>query len=141
MKNNSIYDSSLVPVDGLAARVVAPGVPYKPSCTVQVPEYIAPPPMAPKRKHPRAKTFVDLTGRKKGRLTVLGLLADNHSLWVVRCSCGMYTVRTSRSIKSTETNPRANIDACRECMHLVFLKREEIWRNTKRDVDLEDVWS
>lgn len=139
--SKSIYDGGLVPVDQAAARVIAPGAHFTPKCKIHVEEFIAPPPIVPKKQHPRAPSFVDLTGKKKGRFTVIGLMASNPRMWVVRCVCGTYTMRTTQSIKRVDRNPRANIDACRECMHLAFLRREEQHRRTGKDVNLEDVWS
>jgi len=57
----------------------------------------------------------DLTGIKKGRLTVIGLSAsfskDNgHGYrWVVRCSCGRYEIRRSRTILKGNQNDMCNI--------------------------------
>jgi hypothetical protein len=60
----------------------------------------------------RNKEFIDLTGRKYGKLIVVGLFNDKkyinenlgfrtcaRSLWVVRCICGWYETRTTKSIK------------------------------------------
>ena len=63
----------------------------------------------------------DLTGIKKGRLIVIGLSAsfskDNgHGYrWVVRCSCGRYEIRRSRTI--LKANP---IDMCNVCKSTAF---------------------
>lgn len=142
MRSNKIYDIDRAPVDRVAARVISAGAKYEPNCKAQVEEFISPPAMKPKHLYPTDPSFIDLTGRKKGRFTVIGLLdGPKASTWVVRCSCGTYTTRTAKSIKSAETNKAAQLDACRECMHLAWLKREEIYRRTGKDVNLEDVWS
>ena len=82
-----------------------------------------------------------MMGKKKGRFTVIGLLAGGKAnTWVVRCSCGTYTTRTTKSIKGAETNPAAHMDACRECMQLAYRKKEEVWRRTGKEANLEDIW-
>lgn len=136
-----MYGNSRVPVNKTAALVIAPGVVYEPKCKIQVEEFLSPPPMRDKRHFPTNPNFTDLTGWTKGRFKVVGLLAGTKSsTWVVRCACGTYSTRTAKSIKSVETNTAARFDACRECMHLAWLKRDEVWRRTGRDVNLEDVW-
>jgi hypothetical protein len=49
--------------------------------------------------------FVDLTGRKMGRLSVLGVAKaipsnGNGQRWVVRCLCGAFETRKAKVIKS-----------------------------------------
>lgn len=56
----------------------------------------------------------DRTGHRRGALAVVGFwaYAKNHesTKWVVRCDCGMYTVRSGRSLR------RVNIDdMCLAC--------------------------
>lgn len=130
----------LHPVNKTAALVVSKGVEYKPDCKVQVKEFIGPPPIVLAHKHPRTATFADLTGRKKGRFVVIGLMQGSGGKWVVKCACGTYTTRSSKSIKSADTNPKAHFDACRECMHLAHLKRAEIFRRTGKGADISEVW-
>lgn len=46
--------------------------------------------------------YVDLTGTKMGRLTILGVAADSTSAgqsWVARCVCGSYETRKARAVK------------------------------------------
>lgn len=53
--------------------------------------------------------FIDLTGQKFGRLTVVerDCLATkkrgNHARWICRCDCGNYTVVASGNLKSGDT--------------------------------------
>lgn len=138
---NKIYDDKSLPVNKMAAIVISRGTHYDPKCKIQVDEFISPPAIMPKRMHPKHCDFIDLTGRRKGRFTVVGLLdGSKSSLWVVRCDCGTYTTRTAKSIKAAETKKASHLDACRECMHLAYIKREEIWRRTGRDANIEDVF-
>lgn len=62
----------------------------------------------------------DLTGVKYGRLTVIGFAlfrpnnwktSTNSARWVVKCSCGRYEIRTTKSIKKAYTQSAR----CREC--------------------------
>lgn len=128
------------PINKTAALVVSRGIGYEPNCKIQVPEYVGPPLMVKKSDHPRASGFIDLTGMRKGRLTVIGLMLEMKGRWVVRCVCGTYTTRSAKSIKSVDSNPRAQYDACRECMHRAYRKREEIYRRTGKDTDIAEVW-
>jgi len=130
--------SSRAPINKLAAIVTASGFSYQPNCKVQVQEYVGPPEMVPKYKHPKIDSFKDLTGIKKGRFTVIGLMANEKGKWVVRCVCGTYTTRSAKAIKSVDKNPNAHLDACRECMHNAYRKREESYRRTGKDANIED---
>ena len=72
------------------------------------------------RDKPPTKAFTglhkdDLTGGKKGYLTVIGVFikiagagnSNNAVRWVVKCGCGYYETRTTKALK----NPK-NIDEC-----------------------------
>lgn len=61
----------------------------------------------PIRTKPVPDNIEDLTGHKRGALTVVGYYGDHrdgHHRWVVRCDCGCFTVRRARTLK------RANMD-------------------------------
>lgn len=54
-----------------------------------------------KRRH--QSRFRDLTGMKRGRVTVVGLIEyveDQRSRWCVRCDCGRYEWRRHSSLKN-----------------------------------------
>lgn len=138
--SKNIYPHNFLPVNKTAVRVVSKGESYQPDCKIQNPEFIGPPAVIPRHQLPSTPGFIDLTGRKKGRFTVLGLMAGEKGKWVVRCVCGTYTTRSAKSIKSVETNPNAELDACRHCMHIAYRKREDIFRRTGKDVNLSEVW-
>lgn len=60
--------------------------------------------------------FRDLTGLKKGRLTVVGrcdTVNGNGSKWLVRCTCGRYEVRRTKALRPVNPN-----DRCNECYDL-----------------------
>lgn len=86
----------------------------------------------PKKEKNQTK-FNDLTGFKFARFTVIGRYKLGKG-WVVRCNCGVYTVRSVKAINNKE-----NIqDRCEECRHLAFIKREEVRRRTGKDTDIRD---
>jgi len=69
------------------------------------------------RLWPKNHSFEDLSGRRFGQLAVLGYYGSDPDVapskaafWVVRCSCGTYTLRTTRTIKKAW--PDAACDAC-----------------------------
>lgn len=132
--------AALSPVNKTAALVVSKGVHYEMNCEIQVPEYVGPPKMTPRHLLPKCPSFTDLTGWQKGRFKVIGMMAEHKGRWVVRCACGTYTTRSSKSIKSVEHNPNARFDACRQCMHFAQMKREEAYRRTGKNLDISEVW-
>ncbi|TCV66298.1 hypothetical protein [Neorhizobium sp. S3-V5DH] len=76
---------------------------------------------APNRDELQKPSFTDLTGKKIGRFTVLGIAADvvttNGQNWVVRCVCGAYETRKSRFIKKCVAgdNPGEQEPMCDAC--------------------------
>lgn len=82
----------------------------------------------PNRAELGQKSFVDLTGRRYARFTVIGQYS-NGAGWVVRCDCGMYCIRQAKAIK----NPKNDCDRCEECRHLRYLKRKDYFRRTGKD--------
>lgn len=79
--------------------------------------------------------FENLTGKKFARFTVIGLSAEFKGNWVVRCSCGKYSCRTKKAINNTKNTQ----DRCEHCRHLAYLKRDEIWRRTGKEVNICDL--
>lgn len=121
-----------LPVDRVAARVVAPGFKYKPSKKVTTAEQATPFRLRPipscSQEHMR-----DLTGMRFGRFTVQGLAADvTGGRWSCRCDCGTYALRKTAAI----TNPQNTQDRCEHCRHLAFLRREAHYREHGRDKDI-----
>lgn len=137
---SKIYEIHRVPINKTAAIVTGKGVEYQPNCQINCDEYVGPPETVPVKELALNPSFVDLTGRKKGRFTVIGLMKDKKGRWLVRCVCGTYTTRSAKSIKGADSNPNAHLDACRRCTHEAYRKREYIYRTTGKDVDLSEVW-
>lgn len=117
----SIYTK--VPVNKMAARVVSAGPDYslsdfKPENEVDsVLPYVL----------LRCPDGVDnLLGERWGRVEVIGFHSIKRSgknlkdyKWVVRCACGMYSIRTSLTIKR-KSNPD---ECCGRCNYLKIIRR------------------
>lgn len=114
------------PVDRVAARVVVGGESYEPVFNggndhdSDLPIATAPVPTGVR----------DLTGTKFGKLTVIGYhskkgYAGNRKSkhvrrkWVVRCVCGMYSVRRQKAIINSQVDGE---DACDKCRHFESVK-------------------
>lgn len=95
----------LMPGDKVAGRVAARGEHFEwqpESNRIHSADPIAH--RLPNREERIMPQFVDLTGKRTGRLTVLGVAAEmpsngNGQRWVVRCVCGAYETRKAKSIK------------------------------------------
>lgn len=109
------------PIDRQAGLSSGRGFVYAPDKKVVVVEWE----IQPALKRPAAGQ-PDLTGRRQGRLVVVGLVAGKASAkntkptWACRCACGRYTSRTARSV----CNPNNTDDRCSQCLHVKFLQRE-----------------
>lgn len=74
-------------------------------------------------------SFVDLTGVKVARLTVIGIAAEivsgNGTNWVVRCVCGSYETRKAKFIKACAAgnNPGEDEPMCDWCNKTRKLQR------------------
>ncbi|EAM1616278.1 hypothetical protein EU642_21825 [Salmonella enterica] len=75
----------------------------------------------------------NLTGIQRGRLTAYGFNQPSRK-WACRCSCGRHVLRRTRAI----ANDKNLSDACLACRELMFLKREEHYRRTGKDTNIED---
>lgn len=84
----------------------------------------------------QAHAIAEMVGKRRGRLVVIGRLDHVYykQRWVCRCDCGMYTLRSTKAMKNT-----AHIDMCEQCYHLLYLKRDEIWRTTGKDVSINEI--
>lgn len=135
--SKDILDMKRLPIDRVAARVVGKGVHWTPNKKVQTADSETPLPIADLRTlDPQVKKISQkVIGTRCGRLTILGLSAEKRGRWVVRCQCGMFTLRTFKALN----NPKNNTDCCEQCRHLLHLKRSEIHRRTGKDVNWEDL--
>ncbi|HEC61210.1 MAG TPA: hypothetical protein ENI27_03035 [bacterium] len=113
-----------VPVNKTAARVISGGVHFDSTKRIAQRHSDVPLPIvAP------SKGEEDQTGKRFGFFTVVGKHRNErtrgqYALWVVRCNCGNYETRRSRSIKNLNNNN----DRCEACRDLVYLKNKEQYR-------------
>ena len=114
------------PVDATAARVVSRGESYDFKASPgSVNSFLPLPIRKATAGEMRTSTFLDLSGAKLGRLTVIGLAAEVKARWVCRCVCGIYALRSSSAVKA------AAADACCDQCHLLAIaKRKEFIRRT-----------
>jgi hypothetical protein len=115
----------------MAARVVGAGTTFEFKVSDgAVQSFLPLPTRLPLRAETSQACFIDLTGRRFGRLTVVGISAEVVARWVVRCVCGSYGLRTARAIK------KADEDACcHQCHLLALAKRKDLIRRTGKLVD------
>lgn len=74
---------------------------------------------------------LDLTGIRFGRFTVIGISKNTPKVWVVRCSCGIYTERRMKAI----LNEKNGADCCEYCRELIESKRCADFRHYGRNFD------
>lgn len=153
--------SNSQPINLTAWRVIQPGYHF----VVEIPKKhliwdICPPiepiPVDMKKQN----NFIDFTGKRYGRLTILGRSAihsvhvkrkaiainktqfiienkpreTGHCRWVVRCSCGLYELRSSSVIKKEPP-----LDRCYVCNKMLQSKRSEFYRNHERSPRLDEM--
>lgn len=117
------------PINATAAMVVSNGTHFNSSKKIQELESDIP--------HETKKIpfgVEDLTETRFGRFTVKGLFAFKKGRWVVRCVCGIYSIRKAKAIK----NPLNNIDRCGKCMEQLFIKRRFHYEKTGIDLPLDN---
>jgi len=85
----------------------------------------------PVKEYPKNNPHPDLTGRRCGWLTVVGLLdrekvysfprraSKRGAPWVVRCVCGAYETRRRKALM----NPKNRVDRCHVCQKIATMKR------------------
>lgn len=125
-----LFDTDIQPVDRIALRVVMPGIHYDiPEGTIPDHHMHSSTPLPVRRiinQIKMSRGFCDLTGRRQGRLTVMGLSSNVNGKWVVRCQCGAYEVRSAKALM----NPKNDSDRCWVCRHEVTRRRKDEWVKT-----------
>lgn len=119
----------LYPSDKVAGRVASRGEHFEwspPAHNVHSAEPI--PHRAPTAAERIMPAFVDLTGLKSGRLTVIGIALDvtaNGTRWVVRCVCGSYELRRAKYLKACAAGEKRGDDEamCGSCAYTNKLRR------------------
>lgn len=76
----------------------------------------------------------DLIGHRQGRLVVIGLSRHVPKRWVVRCDCGIYTLRTAKAMR----NPCNTDDRCERCRLLSYLRKHDAYRRLGRYITPPD---
>lgn len=121
----TIYDPTSfgAPIDSTAARVTGKGTPdIDYSATDGQYHSHTPLPLGkPDRSQPQ---FVDYTGRRRGRLVVVGYVGgkggnSGGARWLVQCECSMYEVRRSNALRNANMD-----DMCRRCAVLRHNNRQ-----------------
>lgn len=115
------------PVNKRTAIVVSEIAEYKPKKIIQTADSDLP--IAIRKV---GKNFKDLTGIKFGKFIVIGLAKKTEKRWVVKCACGVYSLRTSKAIK----NPSNNMDQCELCRHLAHLKHQDLYKRIGYKADI-----
>lgn len=124
--NEKIYTS--VPIDSTARRVTseAPNDELKGSYKHNEYMSLVRPPIL---KSTFSKKEHDLTGKKFGKFTVIGLFIYQNpkkkSKWVVQCKCGYYTSRVGVSIRRAIENKETDHE-CRNCQYVSNLSKPRL---------------
>ncbi|SMB82342.1 hypothetical protein SAMN05660772_02066 [Pasteurella testudinis DSM 23072] len=128
----------LVPINKTAALVVSKGVHFEVENSNHDEFKKSPYPTWKKRPSSlfHNSDFEDLTGRKQGKLTVIGLLKGVYNKWVCRCICGNYTLRRAKAIR----NINNKFDCCGECRKLAQVKRNYVYKTTGKDQDINNFY-
>jgi hypothetical protein len=108
------------PANTTAAKVTARGEHWEPATSMphDLQHWKAPPPMQPFVSNPAWPDVVNMAGKKFGRFTVIGVLADDGGKnrgcrWVCRCVCGDYEVRSTKAIRLMLTAPKKETGGAR----------------------------
>ncbi|MBI6549765.1 hypothetical protein [Xenorhabdus lircayensis] len=95
-----------------------------------------------KREPNLINILMQVQGYEYGFFTVLGVRPlsqrgnpKSTSIYVVRCRCGKYAVRSLRAIR----NPANMNDMCEHCRHLYNLRRRNCFLTEGKDVDLSEL--
>lgn len=110
------------PIDRTASTVMSPGTHYEPTVDRTFSEM---PPILPFNVGLKANPeFEDLTGRKLGYMQVMGyggkpVNRAKGSLWVCRCVCGRFEMRSTRAIKAQRAGQSPNCcEICNNTMRI-----------------------
>lgn len=139
-----IYDHVRTPVNSTAGRVISSGTHFNPDVKSDtLVEFDAMPKLADLRSLRKQPYFVNLSGVKKGWLTIIGVLdqkASNGGLkWVARCVCGRYCIRRNKKIKDVKS-ATYHFDSCAHCYITIKLKQDDFFRRTgKRMTEAQEL--
>lgn len=134
----SVFDKThRDPVDTTAAMMFSTGnkAPEQKVFSKQLLHTETCPPILTAEDVRRILNMDDLTGKRIGRLQVVGMSRDVRKRWVVRCDCGAFEMRSARSIR----NPENRGDRCIKCRAVAGFKRHHHWFITGRELDIRDL--
>ena len=130
---DELYENGMTPINKLAARVVSKGVKYSPALKPgSEVEQKVPFPVRELSEIP--PDLRHLIGYRFGRLTVMGF-SHIPKRWSVRCSCGIFCIRTTKAI----CNPKNVNDACCACRAILQLLRNDHFKRTGKNVAIESL--
>lgn len=113
------------PVNVQAAKQMGKGISFTPGVNIQNSYREMPETKPILNKHLANPSFIDLTGKVFGRLTVMGLAVSNSkktASWVCRCTCGMYAKAKKKSLLNSR--PSGGAHMCGSCSYTQSLRRE-----------------
>jgi hypothetical protein len=120
------------PVDKTAALVTGKGVHYEREVKSEYSISDLPiPTRLVERNNDGNPEFEDLTGRRAGRMVCIGLARDYNGRWVVKCDCGRYTTRSTKSIKKAAPD-----NMCEHCQRIVNVKRYQEYKRLGYNTDV-----
>jgi hypothetical protein len=92
---------------------------------------------APPRRKPLPRGLEYMVGIKFGRFTVVSYYRwtkNKKDQWVVRCACGVLTVRSGKAIR----NPANAEDRCLDCADVLFKREGRIPNGKKADLNYRE---
>lgn len=130
---NPIYDGGRSPVNRHTGIVLSKGVHFEQKVDLRdAPDQKEPLPTRPDVEIPL--TIRHLIGYRYGRLTVIGYSIKPEK-WVVRCACGVYTLRRTAAIR----NPENRNDCCQYCYEFRELQRKVMETKLGRPVLVDEM--
>lgn len=128
MENRYDFIATHSPQNKTASLVTQKGVHYNPILKGRE-HFDVPLPKKSKRKSKNIinqKKFINLSGNIHGTFLVLHLAPKSNchgALWVCRCRCGQYELRSTKAIKNHRNNPgKFDEDTCLACEDLIKIR-------------------
>lgn len=136
------------PINITAARVMWKGEDYNVNLNdrTKLCQEECPPLRMLSKEHKKNPETIDFTGFKKGSITVIGVYAGNKKIkineqykfintgkhrWVVKCICGKYELRSSKSLKGNNNGEKDTCYSCniqnRGVKHRDFYRQNGYW--------------
>ena len=134
--SRSFYDGiKRAPIDRVASNVTSIGTHFEQNFIRDSRDQREPYPIRPVPPSPTSKMTSALIGMRYGRMQVIGLSRDVLNRWVVRCACGVYTLRRFAAIR----NPENNNDCCSECHYIAKKTLKQASTATGKKLEISDL--